>query len=85
MFNVEKARALAALITPEQAQKMLIEGLKWAGTGWTTSRASSVLWNLVGIPLVTAEVSAYRDSWLFALAMVHNVEIGGITLHGQSK
>ena len=85
MFNVKKARALAALITPEQSRKMLIEGPKWAGAGWTTSGASSVLWNLVGIPFVAAEVSAYRDIWLSALARVHNVEIGSVTLSGRAS
>ena len=80
LFNVEKARALAAILSQDQARQMLNEGPKWAGAGWTTSRALSVLWNLVGVPLVAAEVTAYRDSWLFALAMVHNVEVGGVAL-----
>ena len=44
LFNVEKARALAAILSQDQARKMLNEGPKWAGAWWTTSRASSVLW-----------------------------------------
>ena len=39
-----------------------------------------MLYDLVGVPVVAAEVSSYRNSWLFALAMVHNVEVGGLDL-----
>ena len=33
LFNVEKARALAAILSQDQARKMLNEGPKWAGAG----------------------------------------------------
>ena len=36
-------------------------------------------------PLVAAEVTAYRDSWLFAFAMVHNVEVGGVALSDRAS
>ena len=44
------------------------------------SRASSVLWKQINVLLVATEVAAHRDSWLFALAMVHNVEVRGDAL-----
>ena len=62
LFNAEKARALVVILSQVQARKMVNEGPKWAEVGWTTPRASSVLWNLVGVPLVAVEVTAYRDS-----------------------
>ena len=51
-----------------------------AHRGRGKSRASSVPWKLVGVLLVAAEVTAHRDSWLFALAMVHNVVVKAAAL-----
>ena len=80
LFNVKKARALEAIISQDQARKMLNDSHKWVGAGWATSKASSVPWNVVGVPLVAVEVTTYKDSWLLALAMVHNVAVGGVAL-----
>jgi hypothetical protein len=85
MFNIPQVRSLATSLSLEQARRLLNEGSKYAGGGWTTSRASRVLWDLVGVPLVAAEVSSYRNSWLFALAMVHNVEVGGLDLSDRAS
>ena len=85
MFNISQARSLATFLVLEQARRLLNEGSKYAGSGWTTSRASRVLWDLVGVPLVAAEVSSYRNSWLFALALVHNVEVGGLDLSDRAS
>ena len=72
LFNVPLARSLGG-ISAEEATVLLQAGCKWAGNGWTTSRASRALHSLTGIPLVASTVAAYRDAWLYALSMAFNV------------
>ena len=49
LFDVEKVRVLAVIFSHNQARKMFNEGSNWAVSSWTTSRVSSVPWNLVGV------------------------------------
>ena len=79
LFNVEMAQALKDL-SAEQAGVLLQAGSKWAGSGWTTARAFKQLQATVGVPLVQSSISVYRDSWLFALSLFWDVEVGLLDL-----
>ena len=79
LFNVELAQTLKDLIA-EQAGALLQAGSKWAGSGWSTARAFTQLQPTVGVPLVQSSISTYRDSWLFALSLFWDVEVGLLDL-----
>ena len=63
------------IIDSEKASAILATGVKWQGGGWNTSRASKTLYDLTGVPLVTADFTQYRNSYLYALAMFWSVEV----------
>ena len=67
-------------MSKEAVSLVLSQGQKWNGMGWTTSRASRVVYELTGVPLVSSKVEEYRDAFLFALAMTTNVEVLGLDL-----
>ena len=79
LFNVELAQTLKDL-SAEQAGALLQAGSKWAGSGWSTARAFKQLQATVGVPLVQSSISTYRDSWLFALSLFWDVEVGLLDL-----
>ena len=83
LFNIPLGRSLGNL-TEEAANAVLAAGHRWNGAGWTTSRASRVLYELIGIPLVSSQVDAYRDSWLFSLSIIWNVEAVALNLCDRS-
>ena len=84
LYNVEAARSLGPL-SHQEAMALLSAGHRWAGGGWTTSRASRALHSLTGIPLIAAEVSSYRDAWLYALSMHFNVDVPSLELSDRSS
>ena len=79
LFNFEMGRALV-MLPPETVSALLVPGANWSGSGWTTSKASRVLYGLTQIPLVASVVSAYSHAWLFALSIVANLEVSGLDL-----
>ena len=80
LFNIPAAREFVAQVSKEAVSLALSQGQKWNGMGWTTSRASRVVYELTGVPLVSSKVEEYRDAFLFALAMTTNVEVLGLDL-----
>ena len=54
---------------------VLTAGLQFAGTGWTTGRASKMLFDLTGAALVKPTIQPYRDCWLFAVALLTGVDL----------
>ena len=73
-LNVRAAKDLAGL-PADQAAGLLHAGANWAGTGWTTTRASKAVEELTGLALVSAAVAEYRDAWLYACALLWSVEM----------
>ena len=84
LFNLEMARSLVMLPT-ETVSALLFAGANWSGSGWTTSKASRVLYGLTQIPLVASVVSAYSHAWLFALSIVANLEVSGLDLNDRAS
>ena len=74
MFNVAQAQSLGQL-PREDALRLLDFCARYTGSGWTTSRASRALFELTSVPLVASVVSAYRNAWLFALAMLWDIDL----------
>ena len=75
LFNVPLARSFLEKVPKETTTACLNQGHKWSGSGWTTSRASRVVYELTGVPLVTSRVEHYRNAFLYAIAMAKEVEI----------
>ena len=47
---------------------------------WTTTTAASALYNITAVPLVTEDFVQYKSAFLYALAMVWEVELGNLSL-----
>ena len=63
LFNVQLAQEVVAKVPKDTATQVLNQGHKFNGLGWNTSRASRIVYELTGIPLVTKSVGEYRDSF----------------------
>ena len=74
LFNIDEARRLQS-IPSSDAQAVLNAAPQWLGGGWTTTRASRVLYSLTGVPLVTTAFSQYRSAWVYALALFWNIQL----------
>ena len=68
------------IIDSEKASAILATGVQWQAGGWNTSRALKTLYELTGLPLVTADFTQYRNSYLYALAMFWSVEVDELNL-----
>ena len=77
LFNV---LAVQALGYPPQAQDIITAGEAWRGDGWTTSRASKVLYEVTGVPLVSATVEDYKGAFLYALALHWGLDVASFEL-----
>ena len=54
LFNIPAAREFVAQVSKEAVPLVLSQGQKCNGMGWTTSRASIVVYELTGVPLVSS-------------------------------
>jgi hypothetical protein len=77
LFNVE---AVVSLGTPSDPTAIITAGEKWEGEGWTTSRASKVLYETTGVPLVSASVEDYKGSFLYSLALYWSLDVARFDL-----
>ena len=80
LYNTEQVRILGDGIGAAAASAPVGGGLRWRGAGWTTSSASKKVYELTQVPLVTADFVMYRNTWLYCLALVWNVEVQELTL-----
>ena len=85
LFNIPLARSFLTHVPKDTTTACLNQGIKWGGLGWTTSRASRVVYELTGVPLVTSRVEDYRDAFLFAIAMAKEVEINVLHLSDRAS
>ena len=79
LFNIDQVKLLgcpASVLT----KQVLAAGAEWPDTGWNTSSASKRVWSLTGIALVSAQLSDYLHSWLFALALHWDLDVPEISL-----
>ena len=79
MFNMEEVLLLKK-VTKEQVLAVLLAGTKFAGTGWSTGKASKKLFQLTGCALVKQTFEPYRDTWLFAIALITDVDLPSLEL-----
>ena len=80
LFNVQKVRELTEVVDSTTAQQILQAGMRWAGGGWNTTTASRALHDLCGVPLVSSQFDAYRDSWIYGCALHWKVDIPEFSL-----
>ena len=74
MFNMVQAQKLKKAKT-EDILNVLRAGLRFKGTGWTTGKASKALWQISGCAMVKSAIDPYRDVWLFAIALMADVDL----------
>ena len=79
IFNIKQLDVLRNC-GEDTVQAVVSAGLRYAGAGWTTSRASKELFNLTGVAIVKKEFAVYRDIWLFALCTSAGVDIPSLEL-----
>ena len=79
MFNMDQAQQLK-MATAEQVLAVLQAGAGFQGSGWSTGRASRVLYELTGTALVKAHIEPYRDVWLYALALMCGVNLPNLEM-----
>ena len=79
LFNIELALRLKEK-NKEDVMAVLTAGGRWNGTGWNTGRASKVLWDLSGVGIVKSQIDHYRDCWLYAVALMCQVELPQVEL-----
>ena len=60
--------------------EMLQAGSTNLGGGWTTGRASKRLYELSGVGIVRPQIEPYRDTWLYALALLFDVDLPTVNL-----
>ena len=83
-LNPDSVRTLKTL-NEATVTELITAGAHWTGAGWNTSKASKVLYNLTGVPLVTSEFSEYKNAWFFALALHYNVQIAQMDLSDRAS
>ena len=79
MFNVEAVRGLGQVDGPS-ASAILTGGQAWQGAGWTTGKASRLLYKATGVPLVSAQFEDCKGIFLYALALHWNLDVTAMDL-----
>ena len=79
-YDVPKVRGLRKIIDDEKAAAVLAAGATWNGNGWNTYKASRALMGLTGVPLVSQPFDEYRNSFLFALSLLWEVDVQALQL-----
>ena len=79
LFNVDAARSLRAL-DKISAEAVVAALAQWSGDGWTTSSASKKIYEVTGVPLVTADWLVYRSAWAYTLCLLWEIPVGELSL-----
>ena len=79
LFDVKRAKKLATLDRAVAAQ-VLEAGLRFDGSGWSTTRERKALHAVTNVPLVSSSVKAYLHCWLYALALMWEIDISQVDL-----
>jgi hypothetical protein len=76
MFNIEMAMDLKKKqVSKEKIIEVLNAGSAYLGQGWSTGKASKRLYELSGVAIVKPQFEPYRDTWLYSLALLLNVDL----------
>ena len=76
MFNIEMALQMREKkVTKEKILDVLTAGSAYLGGGWSTGRASKVLYDMSGVAIVKSQIEPYRDTWLYCLALLLGVDL----------
>ena len=79
MFNIEAMVQLRSA-SKDKIMEVLQAGSAYLGGGWTTGKASKALYELSGVAIVRPQIEPYRDCWLYALALLFNVDLPTVDL-----
>ena len=79
LFDVKRAKKLVNF-DPAVAAQVLEAGLRFDGTGWSTTRASKALHAVTNVPLVSSSVKTYLHCWLYTLALMWEIDINQVDL-----
>jgi hypothetical protein len=74
VFNIPKLKQLQDL-EKNRVMELLHRGLQFAGGGLNTGTLSKKLFQISGVAMVKGHFGPYRDAWLLAIALLHNVEL----------
>ena len=66
-------------MTSNLALPLLTAGACWQGGGWNSSSASKKLYELVGVTIVSSDLSVYRGIFLYSLALFWEIEAGTVS------
>ena len=81
MFNIDMAMTLKNQKPPkEKLIEMLTAGSAYLGGGWTTGKASKMLYDLSGVAIVKSQIEPHRDTWLYCLALLLGVDLPTVDL-----
>jgi hypothetical protein len=84
MFALPKVVALKAFIQDADTARALLDaGARYQGAGWCTSQASKALYMASGVAIVKPDFQHYKHAFLFAMAIVLEVEIPLLELDGK--
>ena len=64
----------------EKVIEMFNAGAAYLGFGWSTGRASKALYDLSGVAIVKSQIEPYRDTWLYAVAIILGVDLPTVDL-----
>ena len=81
LFNVPAVRQLG---NPPEAGAILVAGDQWIGEGWTTGKASKVLYDVTGVPLVRGNFGDSKGAFLYALCLRWGLDVGTFNLPERS-
>ena len=79
-MDVSLVRTIAQAISKDTAQQLIQAGLQWTGKAFNTTKASKIMYELSGVPMVKSSWLEYRNSFLYTLALLTEVEIQELDL-----
>ena len=88
LLNAPRVRALSDDMDHNKAQAILAAGharQNSGGTPWSTSKAFKALYDLTGVPLVSQDLQEYLRCFLFALAILWEVDVPAYTLSDRAS
>ena len=79
-LNPAQVQEVQGVMNTDMATELLKAGACWNGSGWNTGKASKQLYDLLGVSLITADFSQYKNSFLYALALLWSVDVPQLEL-----
>ena len=81
MFNIEQAMELKKKkVAKEKLLEILTAGSAYLGGGWSTGKASKILYEMSSVAIVKSQIEPYRDTWLYCLALLWGIDLPTVDL-----